>query len=320
MQLSPQVLDFFTLFLSLIFEALPFITIGVIFSGILAEVPLITRLLNRLPRDTILTRFILGLVGFLMPVCECGNVPVAKRLIYQGFSVSDVTSFLLSAPILNPVTIWATLAAFSGNPEVAFFRVLGAVVISQFVSFLISQSRNQQEFLNERTLQILHHANHDSHHHEHDHNHDHEEDVHTHDSNPSKFSLKRFTNIITTEFVENTKMLAVGAIIAATVQIVVPRSLLLSLGSNIVLATIVMLILAFVVSICANVDAFFALAYSNIFPLGAIVTFLVFGPMIDIKILAMLRGAFTPKFLIMLTVIVGLSALSLGLLVNLLLL
>ena len=77
------------------------------------------------------------------------------------------------------------------------------------------------------------------------------------------------------------------------------------------------MLLAFVVSICSTVDAFFILSFGATFLPGAIVAFLVLGPMIDVKMLALLRTTFTGRTLVQLTAIIALCAAVLGWGVNL---
>jgi uncharacterized membrane protein YraQ (UPF0718 family) len=112
------------------------------------------------------------------------------------------------------------------------------------------------------------------------------------------------------------KMLAFGALIAGVVQTFVPRGLLVSIGSNVVLSIIAMLLLAFVISICANIDAFFALSFANTFTAGSIVSFLVFGPMIDIKMLILLKTTFKNNLLIIVSVMALLLSMLTGLVVS----
>lgn len=111
-------------------------------------------------------------------------------------------------------------------------------------------------------------------------------------------------------------MLAFGAIVAGVVQSFVPRGILVGIGSNVVLSILAMLLLAFVVSICANVDAFFALSFANTFTAGSIVSFLVFGPMIDIKMLALLKTTFKNELLITITILSLLMSALAGLVVS----
>jgi uncharacterized protein len=112
------------------------------------------------------------------------------------------------------------------------------------------------------------------------------------------------------------KMLCLGAVIAGLTQVFVPRDVLTSVGGDPFLSILAMTGLAFVISICANVDAFFALAYSNTFTAGSIVAFLVFGPMIDIKMLALMRTTYKTRLLVVMTLVVTLSSVLIGLLVN----
>jgi hypothetical protein len=120
---------------------------------------------------------------------------------------------------------------------------------------------------------------------------------------------------------ETTAMLPalfVGSAVAGFIQVAVSRDLLVTLGQNPVLSVFALMALAFVIAICSNVDAFFILAFGSTFMSGAIVAFLVFGPMIDIKMLALMRTTFTARTLAQLTLIVGLGAATLGLAVNVL--
>ena len=112
------------------------------------------------------------------------------------------------------------------------------------------------------------------------------------------------------------KVLCLGALIAGATQVFVPRDVLTSLGSDPFLSILAMIALAFIISICANVDAFFALAYSNTFTVGSIVAFLVFGPMIDIKMLTMMRTTYKARLLAMITLVVTLTSILIGLVVN----
>ena len=112
------------------------------------------------------------------------------------------------------------------------------------------------------------------------------------------------------------KVLCLGALIAGATQVFVPRDVLTSLGSDPFLSILAMIALAFIISICANVDAFFALAYSNTFTIGSIVAFLVFGPMIDIKMLTMMRTTYKARLLAVITLLVTLTSILIGLVVN----
>ncbi|MCU1420523.1 MAG: permease, partial [Microbacteriaceae bacterium] len=110
--------------------------------------------------------------------------------------------------------------------------------------------------------------------------------------------------------------LFLGSLVAGLVQVAVPRAVLLNLGSNPVWSILAMMALAFVISVCSNVDSFFILPFANTFMPGSITAFLVFGPIVDIKMLTLMRTTFTTRVLVILTVVVGLLAALLGLVIN----
>jgi uncharacterized membrane protein YraQ (UPF0718 family) len=111
--------------------------------------------------------------------------------------------------------------------------------------------------------------------------------------------------------------LFIGAGLAGLIQVGVPRNVLVALGSDPLLSVLALLVLAFVVSICSTVDAFFILSFGATFLPGSIVAFLVFGPMIDVKMLALLRTTFTSRTLVHLTALIALCAAVLGWGINL---
>lgn len=287
--------DLITIFLGITVEAFPFLIIGVCFS-VLVELFIKSEwILKIVPKNRFISHPLIAVIGVFMPVCECGNVPVARRFLMHKFTVSQTITFLLAAPIINPITFISTLEAFNFDKSVAIYRVVAAYVIAVFVGILISFKKNQEEFLTESMV--------------------HEIDICEHDhSHEGKFEkgLEVFKN----EFFTTAKLLMIGALIAALTQTLLPRSVIESVGSSPTLSILAMLILAFIVSICSNIDAFFALAYVNTFTLGSLITFLVFGPMIDMKILTMLKSTFKTKLLIFLTVIVALLSALAGLLFN----
>ena len=112
--------------------------------------------------------------------------------------------------------------------------------------------------------------------------------------------------------------LFIGSLIAGVIQVLVPRDVLVTVGANPVWSVLAMLVLAFIIAVCSNVDAFFILPFAGTFLPGSIATFLVFGPIIDIKMLAILRTTFTTKVLVQLTLVVALLSAFVGLVVNLL--
>lgn len=289
----PQLQDFFTLFLGLVVEAFPFVILGVVVSVFVGIFVKEEWILKVMPKNRFGSHLILSLLGVFMPVCECGNVPVVRRLLTKGFTVSQALTFLLAAPIINPITFYSTYAAFNFDLSVLAVRLIGALVIANFVGLILSYKKRQEEFMTDKFYDYVCH--HDDHKHG---------------------KLEEARHIFQTEFIEVMSMLVVGALIAAASQSFIPRELIVDIGSNPVLSILAMLILAFVISICANVDAFFALTYANTFTLGSLITFMTFGPMIDIKMLAMLKTTFTTKLLVIMSILVGLMSVLIGLMYN----
>lgn len=292
--LSNTVQDFFTLSISVVIESLPFVFLGIILS-IVVQVWLPDGfLLRHLPRNAVARRVTISLLGVLLPVCECGNVPLARGLILRGLTVGESMTFLLAAPILNPVTIITTYQAFGWSDGILVSRILGGFVIANLVGWIYSRHPNPMSLLTERFQVSCAHAH---------------DEVHV----PK---LRRSVDMFTTESAAMLPALFVGSAVAGLIQVGVSRDVLITLGQNPVLSVFALMALAFIIAICSNVDAFFILAFGSTFMPGAIVAFLVFGPMIDVKMLALMRTTFTAKTLLQLTAIVGLASAALGLGVN----
>lgn len=290
-----EVSDFVTIFMGIVVEAFPFVVIGVLVSvlfGLFVKEDLLYKLL---PKNRILSHMVLSLTGVLMPVCECGNVPVVRRFLQKKLNVSHAVTFLLAAPILNPITLWSTAEAFNYDRSVLLIRGVGAFLIANMVGLVLSFTKDQKKYLKEEFYHEF--CSHD----------------HAHNKNRVEEGLQIFQS----EFIQVMKMMIFGASVAAASQVFIPREVIVSIGTSPVLSIVAMIVLAFIVSICANVDAFFALSYANTFTMGALLSFLLFGPMVDIKILSMLKTTFTNKLLIQMSAMVALSSFLVGLLVNL---
>ena len=293
--LPNRVQDLLTLSISVIIESLPFVILGIVLS-ILVQVWVPDRWIMRiLPRNAFLRRAMISFLGIFLPVCECGNVPLARGLIVKGFTVSESMTFLLAAPIVNPITILTTGQAFGFDSWIFAARLVGGFVIANVIGWLFSKHPDQDSLLTDRFAAECRLP-----------------DPHEHDQTRWQKSVELFTR----ESGVIMPALFIGSLIAGLVQVAVPRSLLLSLGSNPLWSILAMMALAFVISVCSNVDSFFILPFASTFMPGSIAVFLVFGPIIDIKMLALMRTTFRAKVLVQLTVIVGLLSALIGLVVN----
>lgn len=279
-----------TIFLGILVEATPFLLLGVAVSALVHVFVTEDALLKFVPKNPILSLIPALGVGMCMPVCECGNVAVARRFLAKGVPVSSCVAFLLAAPILNPVALFATATAFRYEPSMVWLRGGLAFVVAASVGLLIGQWGKGEQLLASGLLGGRGHDH--AHSHQHDDHHYHGEETH---DNSLWAKLGRASNQAGSEFMTMMQVLVIGAGIASATQVLVPRSAITNLGSGIVLSIIAMMSLAFVLSICSTVDAFFALSYSSIFSTPALLAFLVFGPMVSMKSIGMMLTAFRPR-------------------------
>lgn len=312
-----QLHNAFTLFLSLLVEAMPFLLLGVLLSSSLLFLVNEKQLIARLPKNPFLGAVVGSCVGFLFPVCECGNVPVARRLLLTGVSPAVAISFLLAAPTINPIVIWSTWAAFGDRPSIVIFRVLFSWTIATTVGCVFSIQTDVRCLLQDSFAKRLQPVN---------------------DPQPEtaqlispllqsgsfiieqgqslplasywsttvdksqalnfKSKLPLFLNNVLQEFSELGGMLVFGSAIAAIIQVFVPRELVLNLGQDTITSILAMMLLAAIVSICSTVDSFFALSFASTFTSSSLLTFLVFGPTIDIKSIGLMASIFKPKIIV----------------------
>jgi len=277
--------DFQYAFLSILLEGLPFLLGGAILSGVLEEFlpqSMMTRLLPKNPRTAILVS---GLLGVVFPVCECGIVPVVRRLLRKGLPVSCGVTYMLAAPIVNPLVILSTLAAFRGQGawEMTILRfALGlsvAVLVGWVVSFFAPFSILRPGLIST----------------EHDHDHDH---------GGSGGMLDRLQNVAlvaTRDFLDVAVYFVIGAAAASLFSTAVNQVVILPLAANPPLAIVSLMGLASVLSVCSTTDAFIAATLTT-FPMAAKLAFLVFGPMLDFKLLFLYGAAFSKRFILLLAV------------------
>lgn len=274
-----KIQDAVMIFLSIIAEAVPFILLGVLASAFLSHFIKKDRLLRFIPKNRTGCIVWAMLLGFCFPVCECGNVPVARKLLQKGVQPFIVTTFLLAAPVLNPIVLIATWSAFRFMPEIFYFRIVFAFAIAFLIGIAISYHPKVDEILAEKLKKNIHH--------------DHET------SAPAlKIKMLLFFQSAAEEFFEMFKVLIIGAALSATIQFIIPRSLLLDLGKGPVTSIFTMIVFAVITAVCSNVDAFIALSYVNSFTPGSLLAFLTFGPLIDLKSFFMMRTVFNSQALL----------------------
>jgi uncharacterized protein len=277
-----------TIFISIIIEALPFILLGVLISGII-QIFVSEELMARIiPKNRFLSILFASLIGALFPACECGIVPITRRLIAKGVPLPAAIAFMLTGPVINPIVLFSTFIAFGNSWQMALYRGGTAFLVAIMVGAILSFQFKEPQLKNEHIVHVHYHT--------------------------FKSKLSGMLKHSIEEFFSVGKYLIIGAFIAAGIQTFIKTSLLLDIGQGEVSGNLVMMGLAYVLSLCSEADAFVASSFRSTFPTQAIVAFLVFGPMLDIKNTIMLLGTFKPKFVVFLIIYITLSVLGLTLL------
>ena len=291
--LGTRAQDGLTLAASVLIEAMPFVMLGVLLA-VVVQVWLPAGTLERiLPRNPTARRVALSCLGILIPVCECGNVPFARGLLARGISPADTLTFLVAAPIVNPIVIITTHAAFGWSDGILIARILGGFAVANLIGWLYARHPDPQSVLTE-SFRLTCEA--------------------------APIQRPRWQQTLAQIIIELRAVmpaLIIGSALAGAVQVLIPRSALVAIGSNPVLSIVAMILLAVTIAICSNVDAFFALSLASAFSPGSIVAFLLVGPVVDVKMLALMRTTFTARTLLTITVVVVLSAFAIGVGVNL---
>jgi len=291
-------LNFKTIFLSIIIEALPFILIGVFVSAFLQNFVSEETIRKVLPRNRIPNILLASFLGIIFPVCECGIVPVARRLVSKGVPLYSAITFMLAVPIINPVVASSTAVAFSGNPKMVWLR-LGLALLVSFVTGLFISFWFDSRELKMGAFQNNCGCGCDHKHHNH---------YHSQPTFITKIS-NTFQNTCD-EFFDMGKYLIMGASLAALAQTFVSREIIFNIGQSSLSSIAAMMTFAFGISVCSSADAFIAASFASNFTIGSLLAFMVFGPMIDVKNILMMLSAFKTRFVATLIIIIGLLVLS----------
>lgn len=269
------------IFLSIIIEALPFVLFGCLISGLIDTYLSPDMVTRYLPKQKF-WRVIVGiLAGFFFPSCECGIVPIVNRFLQKKVPAYTGIPFLIAAPMINPVVLLATFIAFGNSFKFALLRLGGAMILALLVGLVLAYGYDTPILLN----QAVSHSDHD--HHDHHHS--------------DKTALHTFWSALThavDEFFDTGRYLIFGSLVAATIQVFVPTRLLTTVTHRPFLAILVMMLFAFLLSLCSEADAFIGASLLSIFGPAPILAFLLFGPVIDIKNLLMMSSYFKPKFIL----------------------
>ncbi len=311
---------FKTMFLSLLIEALPFILIGVVVSALL-QVFVPDRIIRRvIPKNPLLAVLAASLLGIIVPICECGMVPAIRRLIRKGMPLHAATAFILAGPILNPIVLWSTLAAFRTHPEIAWIRmglafaiaIAAGLAVHRFVSGPALRGQGGEassvtgtaaggKSADKRASRLpsaslptaasLHSASQSE-----------------AAAPPSPFRVLtpvpgrnrgfEAAGHAVSEFFDMGRYVVFGSFLVALLMTFVAQSDLASLGGGSAAGSISMMILGFLLSLCSTSDAFIAQSFSASFTGGSLIAFMVFGPMMNLKVMLMMLAVFRTRFVL----------------------
>jgi uncharacterized membrane protein YraQ (UPF0718 family) len=255
-----------TVFVSTFVQALPFLALGVTVSALIATFVSSSAVERVIPKRPVLAVPAAGLAGMALPGCECGAVPIAGRLMASGARPAVGLTFLLAAPAVNPVVLISTAVAFPGQPSMVLARYLASMAAAMTMGWLWIR-RGREDLVH---LRAARHGGGDS-------------------------RRDRMRNVMVHDFSHAGGYLVGGAMVAAGFQVLVPDRVIEAVSNNWVLAVLLMAVLAVILSLCSEADAFVAASLPG-FPDTSRLVFMVVGPMVDVKLVAMQVGVFGREF------------------------
>ncbi|MNI03364.1 putative permease [compost metagenome] len=280
---SEAALTFKNIFNGIFLESIPFVLAGALLSSILHLVIPEHMISRWTPKNPLVAILFACSIGIVFPLCECGMIPLVRRLIQKGMPVYMAMVFILAGPILNPIVFGSTYTAFRTHPEIAYARMGLALLVSISIGFILYVTLKDSPLkLTNSDKRIA-----TSSHHHHDHHH----------------KRNRVTAVLVhtaDELFGMGKYLILGCLLTAGIQTFIAKESLTAIGGHPLGAYVFMMGFSFVLSLCSTSDAFVASTFLHSFSPGSLLAFLVLGPMLDFKNFMMLLSAFKVKFVLFL--------------------
>lgn len=309
------------IFISIFFESMPFLLLGAFLSSIIETYVSNEKLAKIIPKNKILGSIVGVIIGFFLPACDCAVIPVSKRLLKKKVPINVAISFMLSSPIINPVVLLSTYNAFyKTNPEIFWYRLLFGIVIALLIGIIMGIIFDKKEVITNSLIDDEDEECCHCHKHEEkiDENFkdlvedfkdsDFEEECHCHHKKSTHHSLKNDILSICRhtayDLFEVVKYLILGALIASLVQVLLPKNILIIFNNNQVLSIIILMLFAYLISLCSTSDSFIGKSFLQTFNESSIIAYLLLGPMIDIKNTIVLLGNYKKKFVITLILLI----------------
>ncbi len=254
-------------FSGLVLESIPFLLLGAIISAALDLYLPNHWFAKYTPQNSILSGILGILLGMLMPICECSSVIIVRRMLAKGATPAMAFSYMLTATVVNPITLASTWAAFPSEPNMVFWRAGSAILLSSAtVWFLLRHVPMDSVNATSKGLMIQ----------------------------PKCSAHISFPATVLHEFQPIFALFSLGAGITAVLRYLLPPEFWFFLQDHPLLAVPAMMILAVVLSICSQADAFIASSFTGI-SFAAKLAFLAIGPLVDIKLILVYRKYFTAR-------------------------
>ncbi|WP_034609478.1 permease [Desulfovibrio aminophilus] len=252
---------------AIVLEAAPFLLLGSLAAGAV-EAWMPEGALDRLLPKHRAGRVLAGLLaGFLLPACECGIVPLARRLLRKGVPVAAALPYMLAAPVVNPISMLATWVAFRGDWGMVLGRVALVAVPAAALGLALGD-RKARDIL-APGLDMAHDAG---------------CSCRAHGGAHGGSKLLSALRHAAEEFLDMSRFLVLGAVASAIFKVFLPQGVLEAVAGSPLGAVAALMLLAVLLSICSQADAFVA-ASLTMFPRGAQLAFLALGPMLDLKLI-----------------------------------
>jgi len=274
--------NFWYAFLALAFEGLPFVLIGSIVSGAIAAFVPSRVITGLLPRNAVLATFASALLGLVFPVCECGVVPVVRRLVSKGLPVFCGVTYMLASPIVNPIVAFSTFSAFRGQaPGLNTLIRLG----TGYPDLILRKGAVNIPSRRRAAFSIAPLPDSGS------------------DGLDAGFLQKMVAAIrmACDDFIDTAVYFMIGAAVAAVFNTAVDQQVILPLATDPTLSTGALMLIAGILTLCSSSDAFIAATFVS-FPLFARMAFMVFGPMFNLKLFFLYSVLFKRRFVLALGV------------------
>lgn len=280
--------DFYVAFLSILLEGAPYILLGTLISGFIHAYLPSNALERLLPKNGTVAVLVSGLLGGILPVCECATVPVIRRLVRKGLPVSCAVTYMLASPIINPVVVISTWSAFSGGDPWSMVgaRLAMGYMVAVIIGLFVHRLRPSAVL----KPSVLASGGSDG--------------SHDHSELPGATKLVLALRTTMRDFLDTSLYFTIGVLITAVFNSQVPADLMVNVAGNDLIAVPFMMAMAFVLSLCSTTDAFIAAqigVLSNVSKLA----FLVYGPMMDVKLVFLYSTVFKKKFVFWMAVAIG---------------